>query len=241
MLYTHPMMYFWPIWGDSSKHSHQSAATAAPPLCQPPVKVFVHLVVSPRSSRPSCCHPCAPQPASAASIRTAQSTGCAGRGTTLRWGRAGTRPDGGSCWPSSGPSSCRTRTTSCRWGSGSWHRSGTLSSTSCRSATCRQPRTQQLRQRRQGFNKLEGGWFFWGAAANLIRSHFILPGVSFQQLNFWRAFGKRKACDGTCMYWKAASYGSENQSCSEQGDIAVYSFAKSFCMFEWIFSPCMIS
>lgn len=183
-------MYFCPLWGDSSKHSHLSAATAAPPLCQPPVKAFVHLVVSPRSSRPSCCHPCAPQPASAASIRTAQSTGCAGRGTTLRWGRAGTRPAGGSCWPSSGPSSCRTRTTSCRWGSGSWHRSGTLSSTSCHSATCRRPRTQQQRQRRQGFNKLGGGWFFWGLLPILyahISFYLVSASSNYQFLeSFWK-------------------------------------------------------
>lgn len=85
------------------------------------VKIIQHssthfVFLASRTSPPSSCQLCGPRSTRGASARTAQSTDCDARGTTSLWGRAGTRPAGGSCWPSRGPSSCRRKTRSCRWG-----------------------------------------------------------------------------------------------------------------------------
>lgn len=92
-----------------------------------------------RTSPPSCCRPSGPPSPRGSSARTAPSTAWDGRRTTSPWGRAGTRPGGGSCWPSRGPCSCRRRTRSCRSRWDSWARSWTPWDTSCPSGTCRGP------------------------------------------------------------------------------------------------------
>lgn len=79
-----------------------------------PKHLFVF--VTSRTSPPSSCQRWGPRWPRGASARTAQSTGWGASGTTSPWGKAGTRPAGGSCWPSRELCSCRRRTTSSRWG-----------------------------------------------------------------------------------------------------------------------------